>query len=135
MNEQLTRLRPLSHNLLRIMVGLMYWTHGADKLFAWFGREEPVDLLTRFGAAGVIETFGGALIVLGLFTQPVAFLISGEMAVAYFWMHVSNGGLWWWANRGELPAVYSFVFLYLAAVGAGSFSLDAWLARRRAGQG
>lgn len=132
MNEQLARLRPLAHNAMRIAIGLLYWSHGAQKLFGWFGREEPVELMTRFGAAGIIEFFGGLAIVLGVFTQPAAFIASGEMAVAYFWMHVPRGGLWWWANRGELVAIYAFIFLYVATVGAGSFSIDNLLKKRKA---
>lgn len=131
MNQFLSQLRPIAHPAMRIMVGLMYWSHGAQKLFAWFGQDQPAELMSRFGAAGIIEFFGGLLIVFGVFTQPVAFLVSGEMAVAYFWMHVPRGGLWWWANRGELVAVYCFVFLYLSTVGAGGFSIDAWRASRK----
>lgn len=132
MNELLSHLRPVAHNAARIMIGLFYWSHGAQKLFAWFGAEQPVELMSRFGAAGIIEFFGGLAIIVGLFTQPAAFIVSGEMAVAYFWMHVPRGdSLWWWANRGELVAVYSFFFLFLATVGGGRFSIDALLARRK----
>jgi putative oxidoreductase len=70
--------------------------------------------------------------MLGLFTRPVAFIISGEMAVTYWWMHVArNGELWHWANRGELPAVFAFIFLLLAAYGGGQFSIDGALAKRK----
>lgn len=131
MNDFFDKLKPLSHNLMRIFVGFAYWTHGGQKLFAWFGREEPVELMTRFGAAGIIEFFGGLLIMVGLFTRPVAFLISGEMAVTYWWMHaLRNDSLWHWANRGELPLVYAFVFLVICAWGGGDFSLDGWLKKR-----
>jgi putative oxidoreductase len=109
----------------------MFFTHGAAKLFGWFGRGEAVELMSRFGVAGILETFGGLLIMLGLFTRPTAFILSGQMAVAYFWMHVPNG-LFWWANNGESAAMYSFAFLLLAAIGAGSYSLDEWLAKRSA---
>jgi putative oxidoreductase len=121
---------------LRIAAGLGYFSHGAQKLFGWFGGfgqdGGTAELMTRFGAAGVIEVICGAAIVLGLFTRPLAFLASGQMAVAYFWVHVGGGGLFWWANGGELPMVYSFLWLYIAVRGPGSFSLDAWLERRRA---
>ncbi len=131
MNGSTTGLyQTIAHNALRIMAGLMFFTHGAQKLFGWFGGE-PAELLTRFGVAGVLETFGGLAIVLGLFTRPVAFVLSGQMAVAYFWIHVGGNGLWWWANQGELAALYAFVFLFLSAVGSGSYSLDEVLARRR----
>jgi putative oxidoreductase len=127
-----SKLQPFALNAVRIMVGLAFWSHGAQKLFAWFGREEPVALMTRFGAAGIIEFFAGGLVVLGLFHRPAAFLISGEMAVTYWWMHVARrGDLWWWANRGELPLVYCFVFLLIAAFGGGDFSIDGWLAKRK----
>jgi putative oxidoreductase len=83
-------------------------------------------------AAGVIEVVAGACLVLGFATQLVAFLASGEMAVAYFWIHVGGGGqLWWWQNRGEMVLLYSFIWLAFAAWGAGPLSLDAWLARRK----
>lgn len=123
---------------LRIAAGLGYFSHGAQKLFGWFGGFGPdggtADLMTRFGAAGVIEVVCGTAIVLGLFTRPLAFLASGQMAVAYFWVHVGgSGSLFWWANGGELPMVYSFLWLYLAVRGAGSFSLDDWMERRRSG--
>lgn len=136
MDQFLNSLRPIAHNAMRIMVGFAYWTHGGQKLFAWFGREESVQLMTRFGAAGIIEFFGGLLIIFGLFTRPVAFLIAGEMAVAYFWAHVAGqGSLWHWANGGELAIVYCFVFLFLATIGAGNFSIDDMLAKRKATSG
>jgi putative oxidoreductase len=119
------------------VAGAAYFSHGAQKLFGWFGGFGPEGgtavLMTRFGAAGVIEVVCGAAIVLGLLTRPAAFLASGEMAVAYFWMHAGRSGeLFWWANRGELVMLFCFVWLFYVAHGAGSFSLDAWLARRRA---
>jgi putative oxidoreductase len=133
MNDFLSKLQPFAVNAMRIMVGLALWSHGGQKLFAWFGREEPVALMSRFGAAGVIEFFVGAMVVLGIYHRPAAFLISGHMAVTYSWMHVAGrGSLGWWANRGELPLVYCFVFLLIAAYGAGDFSIDGWLAKRRA---
>ncbi len=130
--DWLTKLQPLALNASRIVVGFTFWTHGGQKLFAWFGRDEPVQLMSRFGAAGIIEFFGGLLIIFGAFTRPVAFLISGEMAVTYWWMHAArNGEIWHWANRGELPAVYAFVFLLFAAYGGGDFSIDGMLKKRR----
>jgi putative oxidoreductase len=119
---------------LRIAAGLAYFSHGAQKLFGWFGGMGPdggtVELVSRFGAAGIIETVGGALLVLGLFTRPVAFIASGEMAVAYFWMHWGGSGqMWWWENRGEVVMLFSFIWLYFAAAGAGPFSIDAWRQR------
>ena len=126
------RFQHVAHNALRIAAGLMFFTHGVQKLFGWLTDRDPVQLLSEFGVAGVLETFGGLAIALGLFTRPVAFVLAGEMAVAYFWKHAGGAGpIWWWANRGELAALYSFVWLYFAAIGAGTFSVDALLKRRR----
>ena len=126
-----------AQSALRIAAGLAYFSHGAQKLFGWFGGVGPdggtVELMSQYGAAGIIETVGGALLVLGLFTRPVALITSGEMAVAYFWMHWGQSGrMWWWDNRGEVVLLYSFIWLFFAAAGAGPFSLDAWRARRGA---
>lgn len=127
------RLRDLAQTALRIAAGMTYFSHGAQKLLGWFGGfgdAGTAELMTRFGAAGVIETSAGALLVLGLFTRPAAFIASGEMAVAYFWIHWGGGELMWWQNRGELVMLYSFVWLLFAAWGPGRYSMDAWLQRR-----
>lgn len=129
----LAKLQPVAHGILRIVVGFLYWSHGAQKLLGWFGGfgdGGTADLSTRFGVAGIIEFFGGTLIMLGLFTRPVAFICSGEMAVAYFWMHFARGGFWPWNNRGEVVALFSFIFLFFAVAGPGAFSLDALLRRK-----
>lgn len=119
--------------LMRIVVGFLFFTHGAQKVLGWFGgfgeAGQTAELFTRYGAAGVLEAVGGLLIVFGLFTRPVAFVLSGQMAVAYFWIHAQNG-LWPWVNRGELAVLYSFVFLFLTAAGGGSLSLDSFIAKR-----
>ena len=120
---------------LRIVAGLAYFSHGAQKIFGWFGGFGPdggtAELMTRFGAAGMIEVVCGTAIVLGLFTRPLAFIASGQMAVAYFWVHVAGqDNLFWWANGGELAMVYAFLWLYLTVRGPGTFSLDAWLAKK-----
>ena len=128
-----------AQSALRIAAGLAYFSHGTQKLLGWFGGAGPdggtVELMSRFGAAGIIETVGGALLVLGLFTRPVAFICSGEMAVAYFWMHWGgSGSIWWWQNHGEVVMLFSFIWLFFAAAGAGPFSLDAMhgeMARRK----
>ncbi len=127
---------PWAHAALRIAAGLAYWSHGAQKMLGWFGGFGPdhgtAELMTRFGAAGVIELVAGVFLVLGLHTPWAAVIASGEMAVAYFWIHVGGSHqLWWWQNRGELAMVYSFVWLVFAVKGAGPFSVDAWLQRRR----
>jgi putative oxidoreductase len=124
------RIRDVTITLLRIVAGLLFWEHGAQKLFGWFGGQPVGQLLSQFGLAGILEFFGGILIILGLFTRPVAFLLAGEMAVAYFQVHAPNG-LWPIMNRGEIVALYSFVFLFFAAHGAGPYSLDALFHRRR----
>jgi putative oxidoreductase len=110
-------------NALRIVAGFLFWQHGVQKLFGVLGRGEPVEFFSLMGLAGVLETVGGALLVLGLFTRPVAFVLSGQMAWAYFQVHAPQG-FWPIMNGGSPAALYSFLFLYLAARGGGGFSLD-----------
>lgn len=112
------------HAALRIVAGFLFFQHGLPKLFGGFGRDAPVELMSQMGAAGLIEVIGGLLIAVGLFASPVAFLASGEMAVAYFQAHAPRG-FWPIVNGGELAALYCFVFLYFAATGAGKWSIDA----------
>jgi putative oxidoreductase len=121
------------YNALRIVAGFLFLPHGAQKLFGVLGGEQ-----VTFAAdplmftAGVIELVAGALIMLGLFTRIAAFIASGEMAVAYFMVHVMQiGGFWPILNAGELAALYCFVFLYIAARGPGAFSLDRALFKKR----
>lgn len=116
--------------LLRIVAGFLFFQHGLPKLFGGFGRDAPVELFSQMWFAGVIEVFGGLAIALGLFTSPVAFIASGEMAVAYFQAHAPRG-FWPIVNGGELAALYCFVFLYFAAMGSGRFSLDSLRKCRR----
>lgn len=116
-------LEQVALNLLRIAGGLLFWQHGVQKLFGVLGRDQPVEFFTLFGLAGVLETVGGGLLVLGLFTRPVAFVLAGQMAWAYFMVHAPEGP-WPIANGGELAALYSVLFLYLAARGGGAFSVD-----------
>lgn len=136
MSEWLSRAGGVALNAMRIAAGLAYFSHGGQKMFGWFGGfgsdAGTAELLSRFGAAGVIEVVCGAAIVLGLRTRPFAFIASGQMAVTYFWMHAAGrDGLFWWVNGGELPMVYAFLWLFFATNGPGDFSLDAWLERRR----
>jgi putative oxidoreductase len=131
-------LKPAALTALRIVAGILFFSHGAQKLFGWFGGMGPgggtADLWTRFGMAGLIEVVAGAGIALGVATRPLAFLASGEMAAAYFWAHTAGrGSIWWWRNGGELAMLYCFVWLYFAAAGAGRFSVDSWWAARRPG--
>lgn len=126
-------------SVLRIIAAFLLMQHGAQKVFGLLrppgqpgapqSHGEFV-LLSLPGIAGVLEFFGGALLLLGLFTRPVAFILSGLLAVAYFMSH-APGGFWPILNRGELAALYSFVFLYLAAAGGGAWSLDRLLGRDR----
>ena len=121
---------------LRFMAGVMWSMHGMQKIFGlWggpMGNGEGVPPLSwPFGIAGLIELVFGLLIAVGLFTRPAALIASGQMAVAYFWQHVPSGGIMPLANRGELAALYSFVFLFFAVFGAGHFSLDHLIRRRR----
>jgi putative oxidoreductase len=122
---------------LRVITGFLFFQHGAPKLFGSLPgtgeSEPPVELLSLVGLSGVLEVFGGILIMLGLFTRPVAFLLAGEMAVAYFMSHAPRG-FWPSANRGELAALYCFVFLFFAARGAGRLSLDGKMEGRRGHQ-
>ena len=120
-------------SVLRIVVGLMFMEHGTSKLFHYPAAMGHIPLFSLFGLAGVLETFGGALIVLGLFTRPVAFILSGEMAFAYFMAHAPHG-FFPLLNQGEAAVFYCFTFLYFAAAGGGEWSLDAWLWRSRAVQ-
>ena len=118
--------------LLRIVAGFILFCPGALKLFGWFAAMPAGFVLTPLlRTAGWIEVIGGPLLMLGLFTRPVAFLCSGEMAVAYFKGHFPRGFLPI-QNHGEPAALLCFVFLFLSAAGAGPFSVDEWLASRRA---
>jgi len=116
-----------THALLRIGFGLLFMQHGAQKLFGLFGGVDgagaTVPLLSQFGLAGVLEFFGGALIVLGLLTRPVALLLLLEMIVAYVQVHVPQGGLPI-ENGGELALLYALGFAFLAGNGPGPWSFD-----------
>ncbi len=122
---------PYLLSALRIVAAFGYMSHGTMKLFAFPSSgpdAHPVALLSLFGAGGIIETFGGGLILLGLCTRPIAWLCAGEMAVAYFLFHAPNG-FWPVLNHGEIVVAYCFLFLYLAAAGPGPISLDAKLGK------
>ena len=112
-------------SVLRIMTALLFMEHGTMKLlgFPASGNPGPA-LLSLSGVAGIMELVGGALLVLGLFTRPVAFLLSGEMAVAYFMAHAPQS-FFPIINRGEGAILFCFIFLYLVAAGAGPWSVDA----------
>ena len=116
------------YGLMRIIVGLLFSCHGAQKLFGVLGGQGHAQ--GRFLIAGIIELGCGLLIALGLFGALAAFLASGEMAAAYFIVHRPQG-FWPIVNRGELAVVYCFVFLYIAARGSGAFSIDSLMGRKR----
>lgn len=119
-------------SILRIVAGFLFIVHGTQKLYGFPASLPggPVDLMSRAGIAGVIEVVGGALLLLGLLTRLAAFVLAGEMAVAYFLVHAPKG-FWPLLNAGELAALYCFLFLYFAAAGGGPISVDAVLARHR----
>src|SRR5215207_9396795 len=118
-------------SVLRIIAGFLFIAHGAQKLFGFLappGAPTP-PLFSLIGVGGVLEFFGGLLFLVGLFTRPVAFILSGMMAVAYFMAH-APGGFWPLQNKGELAVLYCFVFLFFSAAGGGEWSLDRLLRRR-----
>jgi len=121
-------------SVLRIVTGAVFITFGTMKLFnvpPMPPDQPPLELLSMTGIAGILEVFGGAAFTLGLFTRPVAFVLSGEMAAAYFIGHFPMG-FWPSQNMGTAAILYCFVFLYFAFSGAGVWSIDAMIARSRA---
>lgn len=123
----LSRLAPAAYAILRVGAGFLFLQHGLQKLFGWFGDKGAVELMSLMGLAGVLELGGGILLMLGLFTRPVAFLLCGQMIVAYLMAHAPNG-LWPIVNKGELALLYGLVWGFFATHGAGPYSLDS---RRR----
>jgi putative oxidoreductase len=127
MTNLLARYAEVLFALLRIVAGFLFALHGAQKLFGVLGGTRATEPL--FVTAGVIELLGGTLIAIGLLTSPAAFIASGEMATAYFMVHAPRG-FWPILTGGELPALYCFLFLYIAARGAGPLSVDRALGGR-----
>ena len=129
------RARQITMFLLRVVAGLLFLQAGGVKIFDWFGGipaqygGHPA-MMSQTWIGGVLEFYGGVAILLGLFTQPVAFLLSGEMAVAYFQFH-QPGGFWPIQNHGEPAVLLCFIFLLFAAQGAGDWSVDAFLRKTR----
>jgi putative oxidoreductase len=126
---------PQLRSLLRMVAAFMFTLAGTAKLFAFPAGMHgggTAKLASQIGVAGVLEVFGGALLLLGLFTRPVAFLLAGEMAVAYFQVHFPKG-FWPTVNGGVSAALYAFIWLYLSAAGPGPWSLDAWRQTRKVG--
>jgi putative oxidoreductase len=124
---------PYLQAVLRIVAAFMFMLSGTMKLFAFPIGMPPnggtASLMSQIGLAGFLEVFGGALLLVGLFTRPVAFLLSGEMAVAYFQAHFPTS-FWPIVNGGVAAALYCFIWLYFSAAGAGPWSLDARRSRR-----
>lgn len=119
----MARFGDATHGILRIVAGLLFMQHGVQKLFGWLEGPGPVELFSLMGLAGVLETFGGLLIVLGLFTRPVAFVLAGQMAVAYLMVHAGQNAFPV-LNGGEPAALFCFIYLFLSANGSGAFSID-----------
>ena len=128
-----SRLEPYLLSVLRFVAGYAFSCHGFQKLFGAFGgiggHGATAHLASLFGVAGLLETVGGVLILAGLFTRCVAFVLCGEMAFAYFRQHVPRGP-WPLTNGGELAVLYCFIFLFLCAVGGGPWSLDRVMRKR-----
>jgi putative oxidoreductase len=119
---------PHAQGLLRIVVAYLFVQHATAKLFGFphVAMFDNLKVLSLMGIAGIIELVGGVLLLLGLFTRPVAFVLSGEMAFAYFIAHAPQGNLFSpLLNQGEAAVLYCFVFLFFAAAGPGAWSLDA----------
>ena len=128
MMKSLAKLQPFLLSALRIAAAYVYLSHGTQKLFAFptSGVAPAVPLASLMGAAGIIESIGGTLMLLGLFTRPVAFLISGQMAYTYFTQHVPRG-VWYFPilNGGDLAVLFCFLWLFFCAAGPGPISVDA----------
>jgi putative oxidoreductase len=116
-------------SVLRIITGLLFFEHGSGKFLNFPHLERVPDAMSMPGVGGMLELVGGALIAIGLFTRPVAFLLAGEMAVAYFWAHAPRG-FFPILNGGEAAILYCFLFLYLFFAGAGPWSVDAMMKRK-----
>jgi putative oxidoreductase len=121
--SSLSAYRPHLLAILRIMTALLFLAHGTAKLLGFPDIGMSVPLISLAGLAGVIEIVGGVLLVLGLFTRPVAFILAGEMAVAYFMAHAPQG-FFPLANQGDSAVLFCFIFLYLVAAGPGAWSID-----------
>ena len=119
---------PYFQSILRVIAAFLFIPHGTAKLFAYPMALLPnggtIPLASQLGVAGILETFGGLCLLLGLFTRPVAFLLAGEMAVAYFTSHAPRG-FWPLVNQGEIAVFFAFVWIYFSAAGPGPWSIDA----------
>jgi putative oxidoreductase len=131
MQSFLASWEPRILSVVRIISAFLFMQHGAQKLFGFPAEQRyPFELFSLSGTAGVLELFGGFLLLIGLFTRPVAFVLSGLMAFAYFIAHAPRD-FWPLNNGGELATMFSFVFLYFVFAGAGSWSVDAICKRNK----
>jgi putative oxidoreductase len=130
-NSVETRIAPLTLAALRVVSGALFLAHGLVKVAGFPAGAQPglQPLLSLFGVGGVIEVVTGALLIAGLFTRPAALLASGQMAVAY-WLFHAPANVYPAVNGGDAAILFSFIFLYIAAVGAGAFSLDGLIGRK-----
>ena len=132
MSNCCNRIQPVLLSVLRIVTAYLFLLHGTSKFFAFpieMGSGSPEGLMLL---AGILEIVGGILLVLGLFARPAAFVLSGQMAVAYFMAHASGNTLFPIANGGESAVLFCFVFFYIAAAGGGAWSLDRLFFKRKA---
>lgn len=132
--ETLNKYQPHALAVLRIITALSFMAHGTQKLFGFPASQGPTELFSLMGLAGILEVFGGAAILVGLFTRPVAFILSGMMAYAFWFVHVpmmGQGNIIPAANGGDGAVLFCFVFLYLVFAGPGAWSLDARLGAQR----
>ena len=135
MSINMGRAVQITYFLLRIVVGFLFFLAGSVKVFGWFGGVPGIPggvppMLSQIGIGGLLEVVGGIMIMLGLCTRIVAFILSGEMAVAYWQFHAPNGALPI-QNHGEPAVLFCFIFLFMAADGGGEWSLDALIRRKR----
>jgi putative oxidoreductase len=127
--DRLHQLSPYVLSIVRIVVALLFFEHGLSKMFGFPSPNMP-ELFTLNWFSGALEFVGGALLAAGLFTRPAAFIVSGEMAFAYFLGHAPRG-FFPQLNGGDAAILYCFIFFYFVFAGAGPWSLDAWLKTRR----
>jgi putative oxidoreductase len=132
MEQTALRLSPYVLSIIRIVVALLFFEHGTSRLFGWPSPIDTPAFLSTYWFAGAIELVGGALLALGLFSRPAAFIMSGEMAFAYFLSHASKG-FFPILNRGDGAILYCFIFFYIAFAGPGPWSLDALWRKKKAG--
>ena len=124
-------LAPELQSVLRMVAALLFLQSGTMKLFGWpmaMPEGQSFSLMSQMGVGAILELVGGTLLLVGLFTRPAAFILSGEMAVAYFQFHFPNG-FWPLVNQGQPAVLFCFIWLYFSAAGAGPWSLDATVRR------